>query len=122
MNIYAVIAVGAVIGLGILAIAMIRRRPKVVITSTTPPEAPRINQKPVKLGKTPGWVSIPSTDLNVALRLCSRQAMSSILVIQNKDGTRLRLKITMSDGSIVYSPPGVSVDEMNKQLNMIMAA
>jgi hypothetical protein len=126
MNIYILFLAAAVVGIAVgVIIYLVKRRPTNPLSHTTPPnplQSPRINAKPTKLGKTPGWVSIPSGDWNVVLRLCNRSAMGSILVIQNKDGTRLRLKINLFDGSFIYSPPVATVDEINHQINLIMAA
>jgi hypothetical protein len=126
MNLYILLLAAAGVGIVIgLVIYLIKHRTSTPMTHTSPPSpaiAPRINAKPAKLGKMPGWVSIPSDDLNVALRLCNRSAMANIQVIQNRDGTRLRLKINMFDGSFIYSPPVTTIEEVNHQINLIMAA
>lgn len=121
MNIYAIVSVGMVIAIVGGAIWWIRSRlaARSDFELPAPPKAPRKPQE-ARLGKTPGWISFDIENRPIALY--NRSQAVSIEGVLNKDQTKLRLKVTMSDGRVAYGEPVATAQELYAQIDKLMKA
>lgn len=118
MNLLLVIGLSAVAGTGLGVLIYRLRKAKAAKAPKSPPEP----KKSPEGSKSPRWIGIPlEANSGASARFCNTHAMTQFLVIHNKAKTRMRLKIFLVDGSIVYSPAVTTPEELDKQLNMIMA-
>lgn len=123
MNIYAFLAVGVVFaGLVGLAVYLVRKRAAKQPADgelPTPPKPHKSSRKPF-LGRIPGWIGLPQEDS--ALAIYNRSQMASIEGIFNKDGSKLRLRITLANGKTIYGSPVTTPDELYEQIEQIFKA